>query len=139
MLKKIIVLVLFSSLIFAGCTKKAKTTQPTQQPSVVVIEEEPKVEQPKLEVIEEKPAETPIKQTTEINDYKVQIFATYDEAKAYKVRDEAKIKFAEDVYVEYIPPYYKVRIGHFKSKEDADRFRDIVKDKGYSDAFTVIP
>ncbi|MEO0281201.1 MAG: SPOR domain-containing protein [candidate division WOR-3 bacterium] len=139
MLKKLIILVLFSSLIFAGCTKKAKTTQPTQQPSVVIVEEEPKVQQPQLEIVEEKPAETPITQQTKVSEYKVQIFATYDEAKAYKVRDEAKTKFAEDVYVEYIPPYYKVRIGHFKTKEDADRFRDLVKDKGYSDAFTVIP
>ncbi|MEO0288273.1 MAG: SPOR domain-containing protein [candidate division WOR-3 bacterium] len=139
MLKKIIVLFLFSSIVFAGCTKKAKTTQPTQQPSVVVIEEEPKVKQPQLEIVEEKPAETPVTMQTTVNEYKVQIFATYDEAKAYKVRDEAKAKFTEDVYVEYIPPYYKVRIGHFKTKEDADRFRDLVKDKGYSDAFTVIP
>lgn len=138
MLKKLIILVLFSSLVFAGCTKKAKTTQPTQQPSVVVIEEEPKVQQPQLEIVEEKPAQTPVTNQT-VNEYKVQIFATYDEAKAYKVRDEAKAKFTEDVYVEYIPPYYKVRIGHFKTKEDADRFRDLVKDKGYSDAFTVIP
>ncbi|MEJ5307419.1 MAG: SPOR domain-containing protein [candidate division WOR-3 bacterium] len=141
MLKKLIVLVLFSSLIFAGCTKKAKTTQPTQQPSVVIVEEEPKVEQPKLEIVEEQPVDTAQKSTqqTVVTEYKVQIFATYDEAKAYKVRDEAKAKFTEDVYVEYIPPYYKVRIGHFKTKEDADRFRDLVKDKGYSDAFTVIP
>jgi len=137
MLKKLLILVLFFSIVFAGCTKKAKTTEPVQQPTVV-IEEEPKVEQPKLEVIEETPSQNTTTQNV-VSEYKVQIFATYDEAKAYKVRDEAKAKFTEDVYVEYIPPYYKVRIGHFKLKEEADRFRDIVKEKGYSDAFTVVP
>ncbi|HAF08420.1 MAG: SPOR domain-containing protein [bacterium] len=143
MLRKLLILVLFFSLVFAGCTKKAKTTEPVQQPTVI-IEEEPKVEevqveQPKLEVIEETPSQDTTLTQNVVVEYKVQIFATYDETKANKVRDEAKGKFTEEVYVEYIPPYYKVRIGHFKTKEEADSYRDLVKEKGYSDAFTVVP
>ncbi len=143
MLRKSIIIFSFFILIFAACTKKSKTAEPVTQPQVVTIEEEPQVkeEQPKLEVIEEQPTETNVQKTTTdtLVEYKVQIFATYDETKAYKVRDEAKPKFTEDVYVEYIPPYYKVRIGHFKTKEESDNFRNLVRDKGYSDAFTVVP
>ncbi|MDD3803250.1 MAG: SPOR domain-containing protein [bacterium] len=137
MVKRIFVVSLLLIVAFAGCTKKAKTNEPIKQDQIVVVEEQPDTQQ--LEVIEE-----PIKTETNTNlsnqnEYKVQLFATYDEAKATKVRDEAAPKFTQDVYVDYVAPYYKVRIGHFTNKDDADKVRDLAKEKGYNDAFTVVP
>ncbi|MGE3062560.1 MAG: SPOR domain-containing protein [bacterium] len=137
MVKKVLVISLILLVAFAGCTKKAKTSEPVKQEQVVVVEEQPDTQQ--LEVIEE-----PIKtETTTVmtnqNEYKVQLFATYDEAKATKVQQEAAPKFTSEVYVDYVAPYYKVRIGHFTDKAAADKVRDEAKEKGYNDAFTVVP
>jgi len=136
MFKKVLIISLVLIVAFVGCTKKAKTNEPIKQEQVVVVEEQPDTQ---LEVIEE-----PIKtETTTVmtnqNEYKVQLFATYDEAKATKVKEEAVSKFTSEVYVDYIAPYYKVRIGHFTNKDDADKVRDEAKEKGYNDAFTVVP
>jgi cell division septation protein DedD len=124
-------------IALAGCTKKAKTNEPIKQEQVVVVEEQPDTQQ--LEVIEEPLKTETATVMTNQNEYKVQLFATYDEAKAAKVKDEAMSKFTSEVYVDYVAPYYKVRIGHFTNKDDADKVRDEAKEKGYSDAFTVVP
>lgn len=136
MLKKVLVLSLILIVAFAGCTKK-KTAEPIKNDQVVIVEEQPDTQQ--LEVIEE-PVKTETNTTlSNQNEYKVQLFATYDEAKANKVREEAAPKFTTDVYVDYVAPYYKVRIGHFTTKDAADKVRDEAKEKGYNDAFTVVP
>jgi len=137
MLKKVFVLSLVLLIALMGCTKKVKTTEPIKDEHVVIVEEQPDTQQ--LELIEEPIKTDTMTVTTNTNEYKVQIFATYDEAKAIKVGDEAKPKFISEVYVEYVAPYYKVRIGHFTNKNDADKLRDEAKEKGYNDAFTVVP
>ncbi len=137
MFKKVLVLSLVLVIALAGCTKKAKTNEPIKQEQVVVVEEQPDTQQ--LEVIEEPLKTETATVMTNQNEYKVQLFATYDEAKAAKVKDEAMSKFTSEVYVDYVAPYYKVRIGHFTNKDDADKVRDEAKEKGYSDAFTVVP
>lgn len=138
MFKKLFLITLIASVALLGCTKKAKTNEVIKpQDNVVIVEEQPEQQ---LEVVEETTkVETNMNTQTITNEFKVQLFATYDEQKAMKVKDEAKTKFTEDVYIEFVAPYYKVRIGHYKTKEEADNMRDMAKEKGYSDAFTVVP
>lgn len=68
--------------------------------------------------------------------YRIQVFATIYKDKAEKIRSEVQEKVAYPVYVEEIPPFYKIRIGDFQKKEDAEQFLATVqKSLGYTDAF----
>jgi len=68
--------------------------------------------------------------------YRVQVFATIYKDKAEKIRSEVQEKVKFPVYVEEIPPFYKIRIGDFQKREDAEQFLITVqKSLGYADAF----
>jgi len=68
--------------------------------------------------------------------YRVQVFATIYKDKAEKIKSEAQEKVTYPVYIEEIAPFYKVRIGDFQKREDAEQFLAVVqKSLGYADAF----
>jgi len=134
-MKKTIILGLLFVVLFAGCTKKAKVQEVTKPEDAVVIVEEQPEEQ--LQVVEQ-PVEE-IKTEVAASEFKVQIFATYNEEKANKLATELRGKFTETVYVEFIAPYYKVRLGKYTSKLEAEALRDRAREMGYSDAFVVVP
>ena len=70
--------------------------------------------------------------------FRVQLFSSreIDEAKAKKA--EAEGQFPDEwFYLEYDPPTYKIRAGNFLSRFDADRFRKVLTDRGYEDAWVV--
>lgn len=68
--------------------------------------------------------------------YRVQVFATIYKDKAEKIRNEVQEKVTYPVYIEEIPPFYKIRIGDFQKREDAEQFLSTVqKSLGYADAF----
>lgn len=69
--------------------------------------------------------------------YRVQIFASNTNEGANNVASEARFKFTERVYVEYVAPYYKVRVGDYKNRSDAEILREKAKNLGYPDAFIV--
>ncbi len=74
--------------------------------------------------------------TQKVYGYRVQIFATIYKDKAEKIRAEAQEKVEYPVYVEEIAPFYKVRIGDFQKREEAEQFLSVAqKSLGYSDAF----
>lgn len=128
-------------LMFIGCAKKTAGEIIQPEDEMVIIEEEVTEE---LEIIEEtiEESELIIEEPIEMfstGEYKVQLFATYDEMKANKVANDLKSNFSEEVYVEYIAPYYKVRVGHFATKEQAEGVRNSAREKGYADAFIVLP
>ncbi len=141
-MKKLLFVLIILSLVLVGCAKKEVATTEVVKPeeSIVVVEEQPATE---LEVVEEAPVleEEPIIEETPVvkEEYKVQLFATYDETKANNVANELKSKFSDEVYVEYIAPYYKVRIGHYATKAEAEKVRDMAREMGYADAFIVLP
>ncbi len=88
------------------------------------------------------PAPTPAKEVTPppsvTYGYRVQILATSEKGKADMFAKEAQARFPDQkVYVEFIPPYYKVRIGDFITREEAETFRAKAKSLGYFDAFIV--
>jgi hypothetical protein len=72
--------------------------------------------------------------------YRVQIFfesGNYSKAKAMEVKDEFEAKFQDyKAYVSFNEPYYRVRVGDFRTKIEAKGFlKRIVK--LYSNAFEV--
>lgn len=104
-----------------------------------------RVEEKVKPMIEEKKPEAGVVDTLAllkktISGYRVQIFATNDRNQAYLLKDEATMIFKKDsinVYLEFSDPYYKIRIGDCKTREDAERVRQLAKMRGYSNAFIV--
>ncbi len=72
--------------------------------------------------------------------YRVQIFATKDRNQAYLLKDEATQIFRKDsinVYLIFNEPYYKIRIGDCKSREEATQLQRLAKNRGYTNAWIV--
>ncbi len=69
--------------------------------------------------------------------YRVQIFASSTNEGAEKIASEARFKFTEQIYVEFDNNYYKVRVGDYKNRSDAEILREKAKNLGYLDAWIV--
>ena len=142
MYKRILIVLMIAGLIvLGGCAKKKAEDVVKPEESVVIMEEEPIEEEGTLEIVEEEPVTEllPVEEPVMQQEFKVQLFATNDEKKENQVFHDLKGKFGDEVYVEYIAPYYKVRLGHYKTKAEADMARDMAREKGYADAFVVVP
>ena len=87
----------------------------------IVLEPEPVVPQPPRQVY----------------GYRVQVIAASRESTALKMSEAARLRFDERVYVDYEPPYYKVRVGDCYTKEEAQALRERAVEEGYTDAFIV--
>ena len=87
----------------------------------------------------EKP-EQPLALNRQISGYRVQLLATKDIEKAALAKKEAEFQFAGDsvgVYLEFDSPYYKLRIGDCQTREQAEKLRDLARQRGYSKAWIV--
>ncbi|MBN2089330.1 SPOR domain-containing protein [candidate division KSB1 bacterium] len=73
--------------------------------------------------------------------WRVQICALADESAARRLQQRAEDVFEKyqsfKVYLTYDSPYYKVRIGDFTSRTEADRLKTIAIQKGFPDAWVV--
>ncbi len=69
--------------------------------------------------------------------WRVQIKATKNSQESEQIRRQAEAKLQERIYVNYEPPYYRIRVGDCSSFEDATRLLRRVKAKGYDEAFIV--
>jgi hypothetical protein len=70
--------------------------------------------------------------------YRIQIFATgsFDEANA--MRQTAVQRLTEDsLYVVFDPPVYKVRVGDFRSRVEANQRLGVISAMGFADAWVV--
>jgi septal ring-binding cell division protein DamX len=125
--------------------EEEETTKPSETPTVEegeVTLEEATPTPPTTEVEEATPTPpTEVKETAPskpLYGYRVQILATSNKEKADMFAKEAQARFKDQkVYVEFISPYYKVRIGDFLTREEAEAFRAKAKSLGYFDAFIV--
>ncbi len=68
--------------------------------------------------------------------YRIQIFATRELEKAEAVQKEAVAKTGLSAYIEYEDGLYKVRVGDFPTKGEAEKVRTIVG-KSYPDCWIV--
>ena len=56
--------------------------------------------------------------------YRIQILSTTNRDQANKVKSEVLSKFTDQkAYLTYNSPYFKVRIGNFINRDDAEKFR----------------
>ena len=73
-----------------------------------------------------------------VQGFRVQIYSTasIDAAKAKKGEAESLFP-GESLYVQYDPPAYKIRVGNFHQRYEADRFVRLAIEKGFPDSWTV--
>ena len=69
--------------------------------------------------------------------FRVQIFASNTEGNASRVAEDARGAFNEQVYIEYVAPYYKVRVGDYLTREEIEPLKNKALSLGYRGAFIV--
>ncbi len=70
--------------------------------------------------------------------YRIQIAALSNQDEAMDIRKEAMLKFAnQEVYLIFDPPYYKIRVGDFLTRYDAEKLQKEAIKMGYKDAWIV--
>jgi SPOR domain len=77
----------------------------------------------------------------EADGFRVQLVATKSIETASLTEQEATDIFAakkQKIYLIFDAPQYKVRVGDFLNRSDAEEIRDLAKDYGYRDAFIVL-
>ncbi|MCA9741954.1 MAG: SPOR domain-containing protein [Deferribacteres bacterium] len=73
----------------------------------------------------------------EIIGYRIQIYQTENAQEARDFQQDAFLRLDIDAYVSYDNPYYKVRIGDFTSRYDAEEFLTTLEGRGYKTAWIV--
>ena len=68
----------------------------------------------------------------------VQIFSSSTRGSAENAQIQARAQLKrDDVFIDFEPPYFKVRVGNFQTRNDAEILLVEVKKKGYETAFIV--
>jgi cell division septation protein DedD len=97
---------------------------------------------------EEKPSppaagkpENAVKETPPVSGrtvYRVQIGIFEERQSAERRAEEARLKVDREVYVEFEPPFYRVRVGDFTTRKEAEEFVKILQDYGFRGSFWVM-
>jgi len=69
--------------------------------------------------------------------FKIQVIATSDELKAQQMELELENQFSQDAYYEQLGTVYKVFIGRFQTRTDAEKLLIQIRQNGYPDAWLV--
>lgn len=89
---------------------------------------------PRVEVIQDASVATMLEATMsgkeewiEVDGYRVQIYSSNRQqtakAEALELEDKLKEKIGQTIYVQYLPPFWKVRIGDFREYEEAKEYK----------------
>lgn len=90
-----------------------------------------------LEELEEEPIPI-VSEPVKRQGYRVQIGAYQSQADANSAADRARGSLGRSVYVQYIAPWYKVRVGNFTSKYEATQYMNqLRRTTSYRDAWVV--
>ena len=75
--------------------------------------------------------------TIQINDegFRIQVFATRERANAERLVNELSVLYNEKIYIIFEAPNYKVRIGNYIDREDAEEVRSFLTNKGFPSAW----
>jgi len=76
--------------------------------------------------------------TTNSQAYRIQVFTSKLYGEAKKELRIAEEIFDRPVFVDYEVPYFKVRVGSFSDRDEAEKYRQKVKAAGYRTAWVVI-
>jgi hypothetical protein len=69
--------------------------------------------------------------------FRVQVFASPDREAAQRQRSDLEARLGEKVYVDYQPPYYKVRVGNCRSSEACAALQARLRQAGFTSVWTV--
>ena len=70
--------------------------------------------------------------------FRVQIFSSSTRHAAEEAQNQARAQLnRNDVFIDFEPPYFKVRVGNFQTRKDAEKFLAEAKKKGYETPFIV--
>lgn len=105
----------------------------------LVVEEAPAVvsEQPYVPPVVTPTPPPPSPAPATILGFRIQLFASSTEKNASRVADDTRASFKQNVYIQHVPPYYKVRVGDFLTKEEALVVKQQAMQMGYRGAFIV--
>ncbi len=67
----------------------------------------------------------------------VEVHSVDDAAQAEEAASAARLRFDEPVTVEHIGGTYHVRVGRFKTEDEAGAFSDVARERGYRGAHAV--
>ena len=69
--------------------------------------------------------------------YRIQVLAltSMEAARAKKSAIESDLQL--DVYIDFDKPYYKMYVGNYTSRKDAEKALNMIKESGYPDAWIV--
>lgn len=101
-----------------------------EEPVLSAIPEEEPLPEPAPE-----PPESASLETKYGSGYRIQILATREPEKARAFAESARPLFQEKVYVEYLDPYYKVRVGDCLTREEAILLLMRVRRSGFDEAW----
>jgi cell division septation protein DedD len=87
---------------------------------------------------EEKPVVVSATPSVTRQGYRVQIGAYGSQAEANVMANKARGILTKSVYVQYVAPYYKVRVGDFTNKYEATQYKNQIRSTpSYRDAWVV--
>ena len=70
--------------------------------------------------------------------YRIQVLATSNKKQVEKLKDEILKKGLNyPIYIKYVPPMYRLRIGDFQNYEEAQKALTQIKNLGYKDVFII--
>jgi len=73
--------------------------------------------------------------TIEVSGFRVQVFSGLERQQAYAEQSKFKVRFpANNTYISYIQPNYRVRVGDFRTRLEAEKFMNELK-RYYSSMF----
>jgi hypothetical protein len=92
-----------------------------------------------FEELEEEEEPTPfVTEPVTQQGFRVQIGAFHSEAEADRAADRARGSLGRSVYVQYVAPWYKVRVGNFSNKYEATQYKNQLRSTtSYSGAWVV--
>lgn len=74
---------------------------------------------------------------TTVQGFRVQVSSTTDYYAALRIRNDALARFDQEVYLDFDPPYYKIRIGDFLDRQDAEEMKNYARRMGFPEAWVV--
>jgi hypothetical protein len=120
-------------LVFQGCTQKGKKPAENTEELLGREVKEGKVIEGRIETEENNASRS----SEQKPGYRVQLIASSLKEEAESVAELAKGLFTEKVYLEYVEPLYRIRIGDFVRKDEAEKIRDKALELGYKNAWIV--
>ena len=133
-MKRIITLLAVISLLFAQ--KEKIRFDESFDPATL---KEPKIKLPVMLKPDEllPPQFSPAETDTVVDGFRVQVISTQDVNEANRLMMELSSLFGNEVYIIFDSPNYKVRVGNFRSRGNAEKARHRIVDLGHRAAWII--